>query len=223
MPNTETHLQHMVEELKLKVLNMSALAERAVDQACTALIRRDADLAEKVIENDTAINSLECEIDEASLQILAREQPVARDLRLVMACARSVVDLERIGDEAVNIAERVVAMSALAETPYNPDLEALADTVRGMLRNAVTAFRNGDDELALAVCRSDGQADELHVRILRRTMDDMVAETTGIRRAVHTILAARSLERIGDLCTNVAEVAVFMVRGVSIKHRCHQI
>jgi len=223
MTRTETHLQQMAEELKLQVLNMAALAQRAVEHACDALIRRDADLAEKVIENDSAINTLECEIDEASLRILAREQPVARDLRLVMACARAVVDLERIGDEAVNIAERVVAMTALAEAPYNPDVETLAHTVQKMLRDAVTAFRNGDDELALSVCRSDSQADELHVRILRRTMDDMVAEATGIRRAVHTILAARSLERIGDLCTNVAEVAVFMVRGVSIKHRCQQI
>lgn len=218
----ETHLHQMVEDLRLKVLNMAALAERAVDQACSALIRRDADLAEAVIENDTAINTLECEIDEDSLRILAREQPVARDLRLVLGCARVVVDLERIGDEAVNIAERVVAMTALADAPYNPDVENLALAARSMLRDAVRAFRDGDAEKAISVCRADSTADDLHVRILRRTMDDMVAEATGIRRAVHTILAARSLERIGDLSTNVAEVAVFMVRGVSIKHRCQQ-
>ncbi len=220
MPRTETHLQHLVEELKLKVLNIAALAERAVDQACTALTQRDANLAEKVIESDAAINALECDIDEASLTILAREQPVARDLRYVMGAVRAVIDLERVGDEAVNVAEKVIYMSKLPEVPYNPQVDELIASARKMLHDAVVSFRDGNSQLALEVCRADAGADELNVRILKRTMDDMVAETTGIRRAVHTILAARSLERICDLATNIAEVTIFVAEGISIKHRC---
>ena len=220
MPRMETHLQQLVEELRLKVLNIAALAERAVDQACTSLTSRDSGLAEKVIENDAAINALECDIDEASLNILAREQPVARDLRFVMGSVRAVIDLERIGDEAVNVAEKVIYMSKLPEAPYNPQMDELIASVRKMLRDAVVSFRDGNTQLAMDVCRGDAAADELNVRILKRTMDDMVAETTGVRRAVHTILAARSLERICDLATNIAEATIFVVEGISIKHRC---
>jgi phosphate transport system protein len=220
MPAQETHLQQLIDQLRIKILTMAALAERAVDNACQALVGKDTGLAESIIDKDAEINALENDIDDLGLKILAREQPVARDLRFVISSVRLVVDLERVGDEAVNIAERVLFMATLPEIPHNPDVEKLTAIAGSMLRDAVQAFREGDTKLALEVCRADASADELHVRILKRTMDDMMAETTGIRRAVHIILAARALERICDLSTNVAEHAIFMAQGVSIKHRC---
>jgi phosphate transport system protein len=216
----ETHLHQLIETLKLKMLTMAAHVERAMEHATTSLLERNTELAEQVIEKDSEVNAMENEIDDLSMSILAREQPVARDLRFVIGCMRSVIDLERIGDEAVNIAEKTIFMSQLLEPPHNPMIEELMHTSLSMLHDAIAAFRDGDAAKALDVCRRDNIADELNVRILKRTIDDMVAEATGIRRAVHTILAARCLERVGDLSTNLAESTIFIVQGVSIKHSC---
>lgn len=218
----ETRFIQQLEELKLKILNMSAHADRAVQNAVSGLLERDSKKAEKVIEQDSEINDIECQIDEYSLELLAREQPVARDLRFITGCMRIIIDLERIGDEAVNIAEKTIFLSRLPESPHNPSFEELVEVSQAMLKGAIDSFREQDPEKALDVCRMDNRADDLNVRVLKRTMDDMVSETTGVRRAVNTILASRALERIADLSTNVAESTIFIVRGVSIKHQCHK-
>jgi phosphate transport system protein len=217
----ETHFQQKLESLNLKVLNMAAYTDRAVVQALQALYERDAKLAEEVIEKDREINDLECEIDAFSLDLLAREQPVARDLRFITGCMRAIIDLERIGDEAVNISERTIYLSRLPASPHNPSFEQLGEVARNMLKGAVDCFREMDPDKALEVCRMDNEADDLNVKVLKKTMDDMVAETTGVRRAVNTILCGRALERIADLSTNIAESTIFIVRGVNIKHQCH--
>jgi phosphate transport system protein len=218
----ETHFQQQLEELKLKILNMAAYSDRAVHNAVSGLLERDSKKAEQVIEQDSEINDIECQIDEYSLEILAREQPVARDLRFITGCMRIIIDLERIGDEAVNIAEKTIFLSRLPDSPHNPAFEELIEVSQKMLKGAIESFREQDPDAALEICRMDNKADDLNVRVLKRTMDDMVAETTGVRRAVNTILAARSLERIADLATNVAESTIFIVQGVSIKHQCHR-
>lgn len=218
----ETHFQQQLEALKLKILNMAAHADRAVQLAIKGLLERDSKKAETVIEQDSEINEIECQIDQFSLELLAREQPVARDLRFITACMRIIIDLERIGDEAVNIAEKTIFLSRLPESPHNPAFEELTDIAQLMLKLAIDSFRELDPGKALDVCRMDNKADDLDVRVLKKTMDDMVAEVTGVRRAVNTILAARSLERIADLATNVAESTIFIVQGVSIKHQCHR-
>jgi len=218
----ETHFQQQLESLKLKILNMAAHADRAVQLAVTGLLERDSKKAETVIEQDTEINEIECQIDEFSLELLAREQPVARDLRFITGCMRIIIDLERIGDEAVNIAEKTIFLSRLPESPHNPAFEELIEVTQTMLKRSIDSFREQDPDKALEVCRMDNKADDLDVRVLKKTMDDMVAEVTGVRRAVNTILAARSLERIADLATNVAESTIFIVQGVSIKHQCHR-
>ena len=214
----ERQFHKNIDELRMKVLLMAAYAERAVADACKALLAKDVDLAEQVIEQDAQINRIEIEIDEYSLLLLAREQPVARDLRLITGARRAVIDLERIGDEGVNIAEKTVFLARLPEMPVNPMLENLMDVAQTMLRLAVEAFREEDTAKAADVCRMDHKADDLNVRILKKTMDDMVREVTGVRRAVNTILAARSLERVGDLATNIAETTVFIAEGINVKH-----
>jgi phosphate transport system protein len=201
---------------------MAAHADRAVQMAVTGLLERDPKRAEQVIDQDSEINEIECQIDEFSLELLAREQPVARDLRFITACMRIIIDLERIGDEAVNIAEKTIFLSRLPEAPHNPAFEELIEITQNMLKGAIDSFREQDPDKALEICRMDNKADDLDVRVLKKTMDDMVAEVTGVRRAVNTILAARSLERIADLATNVAESTIFIVQGVSIKHQCHR-
>ncbi|BBD09935.1 phosphate signaling complex protein PhoU [Desulfovibrio ferrophilus] len=218
----ETQFHKNIEELNMKILHMAAYAERAVSDACTALINKNIDLADQVIEKDTEINDIELEIDEFSLLLLAREQPVARDLRFITGCRRAVIDLERIGDEAVNISEKTIYLSKLPEVPHNPMLQELVDTAQDMLRTSVEAFKEENAEKAADVCRMDYKADDLNVRILKKTMDDMVTEVTGVRRAVNTILAARSLERIGDLATNIAETTIFISEGITVKHNCER-
>lgn len=222
MPRKETHFHQQIDELKIMILQMAAYVERAVDSATRALLDRNAELAERVIEGDAQINQMENDIDEFSLELLVREQPMARDLRFITGCRRAVIDLERAGDEAVNIAEKTIYLSKLSETPHSPMLEELVATAKDMLRLSIEALQEESVEKASDVCRMDYKADDLNVRILKKTMDDMVTEVTGVRRAVNTILAARSLERIGDLSTNLAETTIFVVKGVSVKHNCQR-
>ncbi|WP_028588613.1 phosphate signaling complex protein PhoU [Desulfocurvus vexinensis] len=222
MPRKETHFHQQIDELKIMILQMAAYVERAVDSATRALLDRNAELAERVIEGDAKINQMENDIDEFSLELLVREQPMARDLRFITGCRRAVIDLERAGDEAVNIAEKTIYLSKLSETPHSPMLEELVATAKDMLRLSIEALQEENVEKASDVCRMDYKADDLNVRILKKTMDDMVTEVTGVRRAVNTILAARSLERIGDLSTNLAETTIFVVKGVSVKHNCQR-
>lgn len=218
----ERQFHKQIDDLNIKLLQMAAYAERAVADACRALATRNDELAEQVIEKDAEINAIENEIDEFSLTMLAREQPVARDLRFITGIRRAVIDLERIGDEAVNISEKTVYLSKLSDTPHSAMLEELVEIAKDMLHLSIEAFKEQNADKAADVCRMDYKADDLNVRILKKTMDDMVTEVTGVRRAINTILAARSLERIGDLATNLAETTIFIVEGVSVKHNCQR-
>ena len=216
----ERQFHKQIDELNMKLLHMAAYAERAVADACRAMTTKDVDLAEQVIEKDAEINRIELEIDDYSLLLLAREQPVARDLRFITGARRAVIDLERIGDEGVNIAEKTIFLSKLPEVPPAPMLEELISVAQDMLHLAIEALKEENADKAVDVCRMDYRADDLNVRILKKTMDDMVTEVTGVRRAVNTILVARSLERVGDLATNLAETTIFIAKGDSVKHSC---
>ncbi|MBG0775126.1 MAG: phosphate signaling complex protein PhoU [Desulfovibrionaceae bacterium] len=219
----DNHFQKEIEELRLKVLEMAAYTEKALVQANQAYAERDTDLAQQVIDNDYAINSLECDIDNLSLKLLALAQPVAQDLRIIVGIMRLIVNLERIGDEAVNIAERSLILAHRPPLSYNPTLEELAKVSLEMLRNALTAFKDEDTDAAQRVCDMDARADELDVSVIKKLIDHMLKESPAIERSVHTILISRSLERIADLSTNIAECVIFIVKGVNIKHRCSRI
>lgn len=214
------HFTHKLEELKLMVLRMAALAESAVHKSIKAYLEGDADLAEEVIKGDTAINDLEDEIDKFNLELLALDQPMAVDLRVIVGTMRITVNLERLGDEAVNLSHRAMFLSSRPPLPFNPKMEKLADTAKGMLADSLKSFVDNDVRLAEQVCRTDDKADELTVQLLKEFINDMVTESRIVERGVHAIIGARHLERVGDLATNIAETVGFIVEGDSMKHNC---
>ena len=202
------------------VLRMAALSESAIHKAIRAYLENDADLAESVIVGDEVINEMEDEIDNFSLELLALDQPMAVDLRTIIGAQRITVNLERLGDEAVNLAHRAIFLSTRPPMPHNPKMEDLANTVKMMLSEALKAYVDEDVNLAGQVCRMDDKADDLTIAILRQMVSDMVAESRIVERGVHAIIGARHLERVGDLSTNVAETVVFVVEGTNMKHNC---
>jgi phosphate transport system protein len=218
----ESRFHQELEQLKLTVLQMAALAERAMEKAVRAFLERDVALAQEVIERDQEINLLEVQVDRFILKLLALDQPMAGDLRFIVGSQRISVDLERIGDQAVNIAERAVYLSGRPPLQPIPAMEQLADTAMDMLKVALSAFINQNISQAMDVCQMDDEADELNVAVLKALLDYMVTETPAIERSVQTIITARCLERVADHCTNIAESVIFIVRGVNIKHHCEQ-
>ena len=214
------HFTQKLEELKMQVLRMAALSEKAVHNAVTAFFENDNEMAESVIMGDIEINDLENAIDKYNLELLALDQPMARDLRFIVGTMRITVNLERIGDEAVNLAHRAMFLSSRPPLPYNQRMEMLADIAKKMVADSLKAFVDEDTELAGEVCEMDNQADEMNLKILKEFINGMVAESRIVERGVHAIMAARHLERIGDLATNVAEAVVFIVEGEDVKHKC---
>jgi len=212
------HVQ--LEQLKLAVLHMAALTEKALDKAIGSLLDRDASLAEEVIREDAGINQLEVDVDRKVLKLLALEQPVASDLRDIIGYLRIAGELERIGDQAVNIAQRCIFLCSRPPLPSLPQLEKLWEAVMDMFRSSTAALMNQNPDLAMEVCEMDDDADDLNIQVLKTLIDRMIHSTPAIERSVHTIIVARSLERVGDLCTNIAESIIFMVKGVNIKHGC---
>lgn len=209
-----------LEDLKLEVLRMGALTENALGKALQALFERDSDIAEEVVEGDQEIDLLELEIDRRCLRILALDQPMARDLRFIIGCMRVCINLERIADQAVNIAERALYLNQRPALPHQPLMEQLAATSMDMLRMAVSAFSNGQTSQASEVCQMDDTADELNLKILKHFIDYILEEVQSVDRAVNTIIISRCFERCADLATNIAEAVVFIVEGVDIKHYC---
>jgi len=215
-----TYFHEQLDILRAKVLQMAAHAERAVENSFDSFLNKDADIAQEVIERDQDINALEVEIDNLSLKLLALDQPMARDLRFIVGCMRMIIDLERIGDEAVNVAERTIFMSNLTHQPVSPLMEQLTSMVRDMFRNALVAFKEGDPELAAHVCRLDANVDEQHFKVVKNAMNVSSCDATVMERAIHRIMVAKAMERIADQSTNIAEATIFIVKGVSVKHHC---
>jgi phosphate transport system protein len=209
-----------LDDLKLEVLRMAALTESALTKALKSLFERNSDVAEEVVEGDQEIDSLEVEIDRRVLRLMALEQPMARDLRFIIGCMRISVNLERIADQAVNVAERALYLNQRPALPHQPLMEKLATISVDMLKKAVSAFNQSKTRQASEVCQMDDQADELNEKILRHFIDYMIEEVGSVDRAVNTIIISRCLERCGDLATNIAEAVVFIVEGVDIKHYC---
>lgn len=216
-----THLQEEIEVLKLKVLKMFAMADDAVNKAIRAYVNKDLYLAEEVQDGDVHVNRLEVEIDELGLKLLALEQPVAGDLRFILGCMRISIDLERIADEAVNIAERSIMLSSRPPLPFHEDVKMMGVKAQAMLQHAAQAFSSGNVEEAMQVCNMDNEVDVLNHKNMRTVIEYMINETPAIERSVHTIILIRRIERIGDLATNIAESVVFIARGVNIKHKVY--
>ena len=214
----ERHLDLELAGLRDDLVRMAGLAEAAIGLAVRALVSRDAEMARQVIASDDAINMLEVEIDERCLRTMARYQPEAKDLRFLAMALKINNDLERMGDQAVNIAERTLEL--LKEPLLKPllDIPRMAELAQRMVKDSLDAFVQQDVLRAREVCRQDDQVDRLDDQIFRELLTYMVQDPRAIPRAVHLILVSRHLERIADHATNIAEDVVYLVQGQTIKH-----
>lgn len=204
--------------LKHQLLSMGAIVESHIERATRAMVERDAELAKSVIDNDRLVNQRELTIDEQCIRMLALRQPAASDLRFIAAVLKINVDLERIGDIAVNMAERALALCD--EPPLAPsvDLAKMAELSLTMLRDALDAFVNGDTVKAERVLASDDAIDKLLVVAFETLRAEMMRDPKSVNRALATIFFAKHLERLADHATNVAEMVVFFVRGQDVRH-----
>jgi phosphate transport system protein len=202
------------------LMELASLAASAMEHSVKAVLTRDADLAREVITGDGALNSLEEAIDRECVRLIALFQPVAGDLRQLMAVDHIITELERIGDSATNIAEEVFALRHLPSRPIHPRLESMGQTVQEMVRQSLEAFFRSNSHLARQVCLMDSDVDALDQIII----EDLLREMTGAPEAIlpgqSQINIVRNLERVGDHATNIAEQVVYMVEGESVRHRC---
>jgi phosphate transport system protein len=214
------HFDRELENLKQDLLRMAALADTAVGKSLVSVTNRDSDRAREVIIDDITLNRMELAIEEQAFKLLALRQPVATDLRLTVAAMRIATELERIGDQAVNIAERALELNSRPPLELPIDIKVMADIALGMVRTSIEAFVNQDPKLALQVCQRDVEVDILDDEYIQKLLDSMIKESRWVTRLHHFIIIVRNLERIADLATNIAEDIVFIVEGRVIKHRC---
>lgn len=216
---TETHFQKELKELKENLLRMAALVEEAIRDAVQSLVKRDSDLARKTFEFEDRINKMEIAIDDMCLKLLALRQPMAVDLRFITSAMKITTDLERMGDQAVNIAERTVSLNEDPQLKPYIDIPRMTEIVQSMVRDVLDAFVNSDSKLARSVCERDDLVDGLNDQVVRELLTYMISDPKTITRAVHLMIVARCLERIADHATNIAEDVIFMVDALVIKHR----
>ncbi|MDW7709377.1 MAG: phosphate signaling complex protein PhoU [Deferrisomatales bacterium] len=207
-----------LEALQEKVLRMGSLVEDAIGRALTALVDRDPEGARETIGRDHLINRLEVEVDEHCIELLALRQPAAGDLRLIITGLKITTDLERIGDLAVNLCERVLEL--LEAPPLKPliDLPRMADRARAMLRQALDAYVARDAERAQEVCALDDEVDRLNDQVFRELLTYMLENPANIPRALGLIMIGKYLERIADHATNISEMVIYLVKGKDIRH-----
>lgn len=197
---------------------MAGLAEKAISNAVEALVKRNTALAEQTIAEDEKINQMEIHIDDRCLKLLALHQPMAADLRFITSAMRINTELERIGDQAVNIAERVISLNQEPQLKPYIDIPRMAEITQSMVKDVLDAFVDGDANLARSVCERDDQVDGLNDQVFRELLTYMMSDAKTIPRAVHLIIVSRCLERIADHATNIAEGVIFMVKALVIKH-----
>jgi len=214
----ETHFHQELKKLKENLLKMAGLAEQAISNAIAALVQRDSALAEKTIKEDEKINELELLIDDQCLKLLALHQPMAADLRFITSAMRINTELERIGDQAANIAQRAILLNQEPQLKPYIDIPRMAQISQSMVKDVLDAFVKGDADLARRVCERDDEVDGLNDQVFRELLTYMMADPKTITRAAHLIIVSRCLERIADHATNIAEGVIFMVKGLVIKH-----
>jgi len=212
------HFEEQLNELRKRLLEMSGLVEAAIYRSVQCLVEGDEKQANIVFQNEARINQMQIEIDDLATAILALEQPVATDLRFITAATRINSELERMGDLAVNTAER--ALSLLRKSAPKPliDVAHLAHLVESMVRKALDAFVRKDAELARTVLTSDDAVDELRDAIYTELIETMQNDASLVESSVEYLFIARNLERIADHATNIAEDVLFLVEGVDVRH-----
>jgi len=214
----DRHYDEELQGLRNHLLEMGGLVEKQIADAIRALVERDDEFARLIIERDRTVNRMEVQIDDLCLRLLALHQPAARDLRLITTALKITTDLERAGDMAENICERVLELSREPQLKPLIDLPRMAAVAQGMLRQSLDAFVREDTELALQVCHQDDEVDGLADQLLRELLTFMLEDPHTISRALRLIFISKYLERLADHATNIAEMVIFMVKGKSIRH-----
>ena len=212
------HFHDELNEVKVRLLTMSGEAETALRLAVEALLERDLEKAQQVIAGDKIINEMEVEIEDACVDLLALQQPMARDLRMLVSAIKISNDLERVGDHAVNLAESAERLARSRPIAPEPEIVEMARLARDMLADALEAFVRGDPAAGREVCLRDDKVDALNRSVFRILLTHMMEDPASIGTGLELFLVSRNLERVADLATNVAEEVVFLVEGKSIKH-----
>jgi phosphate transport system protein len=208
-----------LEHLKQTILVMAGLVERTLDDVAKALVEQDVERAQEIIRRDDEVDRLEIEIDRLATEFIARHQPTATDLRFVIVAIKLGPELERIADDAVNVAQRVLHLARLPLLKPLIDLPRMLALAQAMVNDAITAYVNRDPIAAREIIRRDDEVDRLYWQIFRELLTFMMEEPSVISRAIDLILVARFIERMADQATNIAEEVVYLVEGVPIRHQ----
>jgi phosphate transport system protein len=214
----QRHFHEELEALKQTLLAMGGLVEDQIRRVMTALLERDNELAQEVIDRDRQVNAYDVEVDEKCVELLALHQPTAGDLRFITTAMKIVTDLERIGDQAVNIAQRALELNREAQLKPYIDLPRMAELAQRMVKESLDAFVARDTQLARQVCGEDAAVDALKEQIFRELLTFMMGDTSTIPRAIRLILISRFLERVADHATNIAEMVIYMVESKMVRH-----
>jgi len=214
----ERPLEHDIDELKKSLLTMAGEVESLLGQAIRALVERDSELAGRVRDGDKAVDLHELEVDHRVLELIIRHRPLASDLRLCMTATKIAPDLERVADHGVNIAEQALQLNAMPPLKRFVTIPAMATIASGMVRDAITAFVHGESSLARAVIARDDEVDSMHEQVFRELLTYMMEDPRTITRGLALLLVSRSLERIADQATNIAEQVVYLVEAEDIRH-----
>ncbi|MEJ2683462.1 MAG: phosphate signaling complex protein PhoU [Candidatus Sulfobium sp.] len=207
--------------LKGKVLKMGGMVEEAIKDSVRSLVDRDNDLARRIIERDHQINALDVQIDEDSIKMIALRQPKATDLRFITTAMKITTDIERMGDLAVNIAERALELNEEPLLKPYVDIPRMRELAQGMIRDSLDAFVRRDKKLAMDVIMRDDEVDELKHNVLQELAFFMVQDPTTVSRAMKISFVAQYLERFADHATNIAEMVIYLVEGKIIRHMEH--
>ena len=213
------HYGEQLAGLRELVLRMGGLVEQMTRRVIQALVERNINLLAEVRSMEAQVNQLHIEIDEACIELIALRQPAAVDLRFIAAAMKINTDMERIGDQAINIVERAEVLLSVPLLKPLIDIPRMADIAQEMLKNALDAFVNSDAELAFRTILQDDEVDQLKDQVFRELLTFMMSDPTTIPRAMELILVSRHLERIGDHATNICEDVIFMVKGKDVRHQ----
>jgi len=213
------HIERQIEHLKERILRLGTLVEEAISKSITALINRDVTLAQRVMANDEEIDRMEVEVEEECLKLLALYQPVAADLRLVVAMLKINNDLERMGDLAKNIAKRVSQLAEHKPLDLPPEIRTMAMQAQDMVKQCLDAVVRGDPALARLVREEDDLVDDGRQRIQRRVMQGIKDDPEAVESLLRINSVSKHIERIADMATNIAEDVIYMVEGEIVRHR----
>jgi len=218
------HFHDQLSHLKQRLLDMSDLATSLLDLSVDALLSRDSNMAEAVLSGDRELDALELEVEDQAIGLLALQQPMARDLRFIIAAIKVSNDLERVGDHAVNIAQSALRLASTSTviTP-DPEINEMSRRARKMLHDSLTAFVRADGVLGREVCKADDEVDAMHNSVFRILVTHMMEDARTITPSLELLLVSRNLERVADLATNIGEDAVFLAEGKQIKHHAEHL